>query len=108
MHVVWIMHSQVRDETDICTGKTYAKYTHQGVRSSVDQIVQACDLVAQLQQIIRVEGKGKDAKHGIVRGDGDRELVTGSIPFSDVKSRFHQGEARIPVELGVNPLADIM
>lgn len=105
-HVVWIMHSLVRDE-NLPSGESFSRYTHEGNKSSVSQVVQACDVVALLRQSITVVGqKGKTA--GKARGQGDRELLTGSVPYCDVKSRFHSGSAIIPVEVGACPFTDIL
>ena len=106
LHVVWIMHTQL-GTVDLPSGESFSHFGTEGEKRSAAKLVQSCDVVAMLRQRVQVV-TAKGEKIGKVRGKGDRELLTGSVPWADVKSRFAKGEEVIPVELGVCPFADIM
>lgn len=104
-HIVWILHQTVKnfprpDQDDI------QRVVGEGEFKSIAAILTHCDL-AGMVQLVHEKVKGTDGTWK-VKGDGSRELVVGSHPALSVKSRFHSTVEYIPVEMGVNPIPDIM
>ena len=107
LHVVLVMHTLIRTESKP-SGETFGVYTHEGNRSSVTQVVQACDVVAQLRP--RMTVVAKQGGGGQALTEEGRELITGNVAWSNVKSRFAKGDGEqiIPIEAGVCPFADVL
>ena len=105
-HVVWILHTLLGN-VDLPSGESFSHFGTEGEKRSAAKVIQACDVVAMLRQSVTVV-TAKGEKVGKARGTGDRELLTGSVPYADVKSRFSDGETIIPVTKGECPFADIV
>ena len=105
MHIVLSMHTKL-GTVDQPSGETYTVFGTEGVKQSSARVVMACDMVAQLRQVVDVIQKGTGKAKAV--GQGERELFTGSAPYIDVKSRWHRGPTVIPVVWGENPFAKEM
>ena len=104
-HIVWILHQTVKtiprpDQEDL------QKIVGEGEQKSLAAILTHCDL-AGMVQLVSERVKGTDGTWK-VKGDGSRELVVGSHPALSVKSRWHSTVEHIPVEVGANPIPDIV
>ena len=102
-NIVWIMHLKI-SSTNLPTGENFSRFNNEGVGKSLLAIGMACDAIAMLRQSIEVVDQTSKTP-GKVLGTGSRELVLGSAPYVDIKSRFDGDEETrtIPVELGVFP-----
>ena len=105
MHVVWTMHTKVKSDNKP-SGAPVSVYTQEGNGRSVVQVQQHCDVVAMLEQEITVV-KEKGQQAGKAKGQGRLQLVSGKLPYAELKDRFHDdtGARIIRVERGVNPYA---
>ena len=105
MHIVLSMHTKL-GTVDLPSGESYSVFGTEGAKQSSARVVMACDMVAQLRQVVDVVQKGAGA--GKAMGQGERELFTGPAPYIDTKSRWERHPTVIPVVWGENPFADRM
>ena len=106
MHVVWTLHEDIQP-VELPTGEAWTEFVTQGEKKATNAIIQSCDVVAALDQKRTIVGQ-KDKTPGRAKGDGSRELFVGPSPYRATKSRHHARPTTIAVELGKNPLADII
>lgn len=106
MHIVWTLHEDIQP-IELPDGTAYTEFVTQGEKRATHAILQSCDIVAALDQKRTIVGQ-KSNTPGRAQGDGSRELLVGSSPYRATKSRSHAKPTVIPVELGVNPLSDII
>ena len=106
MHVVFCLHEKLT-AVDLPSGEHYSYFALEGVAMSAKRVLMACDIVARLGQKVVVVDQQKN-QAGKARGKGERELFVGPSAYMDTKSRFHREPVTLPVQLGENPLADII
>ena len=103
IHVVWIMHQRNDMQAHPIRGD-YRTLAGEGEEKAVAVILNPCDIVCMVEVAMKTIKRGEQE---LVKGDGTRELSTGTHPATMTKSRFHKQFVTMPIKWGENPLPDI-